>query len=190
MTTNTLSRRLVDELIKYLSSGGIIRVNLSQPNLTACLSKQVLRYIARHNRGREYKRLIRYMRQQNLVSMQEQEDGRTKINLAHGGVKRAQKITLNEMAIPKPRRWDRKWRMVLFDIPETHRQARNALAIKLRELGFYQLQKSAWIHPFPCLIEIEFIKHAYSIVPYVTLAEIDRIDKREQLVRRFQHILP
>jgi len=45
--------------------------------------------------------------------------------------------------------WDRKWRLVIFDIPETRRKARLRLRRFLREQGFGYLQQSVWISPDP-----------------------------------------
>lgn len=42
-------------------------------------------------------------------------------------------------------RWDGKWRIVIFDIPETNKRIRQALRETLRVLEFRPLQKSVWI---------------------------------------------
>lgn len=42
-------------------------------------------------------------------------------------------------------KWDEKWRVVVFDIPEKHRKLRNILRGKLREWEFKPWQKSVWI---------------------------------------------
>lgn len=44
--------------------------------------------------------------------------------------------------------WDGKWRMVIFDIEEKQKMAREMIRSKLKELGFGMLQKSVWISPF------------------------------------------
>ncbi len=46
--------------------------------------------------------------------------------------------------ILKDEKWDGKWRIVVFDIPEKHRKARNALRSKLKTWGFSPWQKSVW----------------------------------------------
>ena len=48
----------------------------------------------------------------------------------------------------RKKRWDGKWLMVVFDIPEKHSSTRRALREKLRELGFGMLQRSVWISPY------------------------------------------
>jgi phenylacetic acid degradation operon negative regulatory protein len=47
------------------------------------------------------------------------------------------------------RPWDGRWRMVLFDIPNTQSPLRNRLRAHLRKQGFGWLQNSAWISPDP-----------------------------------------
>lgn len=45
------------------------------------------------------------------------------------------------------KRWDKKWRIVLFDIAELNRKKRDMLRAKLKELGFGMLQQSVYISP-------------------------------------------
>jgi phenylacetic acid degradation operon negative regulatory protein len=47
------------------------------------------------------------------------------------------------------RRWDGRWRLVLFDVPEAQRSARNKLRRYLQDRGFGYLQNSVWITPYP-----------------------------------------
>lgn len=47
------------------------------------------------------------------------------------------------------RRWDGRWRMVLFDVPEARRGTRNKLRLFLQDRGFGYLQNSVWITPDP-----------------------------------------
>lgn len=46
-----------------------------------------------------------------------------------------------------PRSWDKKWRIVVFDIPEKKRDLRNNLRGYLKMLGFGKVQRSIWISP-------------------------------------------
>jgi DNA-binding transcriptional regulator PaaX len=47
------------------------------------------------------------------------------------------------------RRWDGRWRLFLFDVPETRSNARNQLRTYLKNHGFGYLQHSVWITPDP-----------------------------------------
>ncbi len=43
--------------------------------------------------------------------------------------------------------WDGKWRIVLFDIPESKRPVRDYLRGVLRRQGFQEFQRSMWVYP-------------------------------------------
>lgn len=45
------------------------------------------------------------------------------------------------------KKWDKKWRSVIFDIPESSRRSRNFLRKELKWMGFKELQHSIWITP-------------------------------------------
>lgn len=44
--------------------------------------------------------------------------------------------------------WDGKWRVLIFDVPERRRAARDFLRRELRLLEFKQLHRSVWVSPF------------------------------------------
>ena len=46
------------------------------------------------------------------------------------------------------KKWDGKWRAIIFDIPELNRRERRFLRDELRWIGFVELQKSVWIFPY------------------------------------------
>lgn len=57
------------------------------------------------------------------------------------------------------RKWDGKWRLVIFDIGEEIRILRDSLRDKLKELGFGMLQKSIYISPYDFTTDMyEFLK--------------------------------
>lgn len=53
--------------------------------------------------------------------------------------------------VDKP--WDEKWRVVLFDVPESQRTVRQMFRLKLYNLGARMLQSSVWITPHATVIE-------------------------------------
>ena len=56
------------------------------------------------------------------------------------------------------RKWDKRYRMVIFDIPEQRRGARERLRRLMRECGFLCIQKSVWLSPYDCEELIALIK--------------------------------
>ena len=90
------------------------------------------------------------------------------------------------MKIEKPKIWDGKWRIVIFDIPKHKKRARDALREKLKELGFYPFQKSVWVFPYPCEKEIQFLVELFDIWPYVNLIVAENISNDIKLRKHFK----
>lgn len=73
-------------------------------------------------------------------------------------------------------KWDGKWRLVIWDIPEKRRTVRNILRNKLKQLGFQQFQKSVWGSKKDCTeILREFVKQV-GVADWVMVIESDNID--------------
>ncbi|MCL4178796.1 MAG: hypothetical protein KJ072_13780 [Verrucomicrobia bacterium] len=58
------------------------------------------------------------------------------------------------------RRWDRRWRLVVFDVPTRHNSARCQLRRHLRARHFGYLQNSVWISPDPMNEERQLLQGA------------------------------
>jgi CRISPR/Cas system-associated endoribonuclease Cas2 len=72
-------------------------------------------------------------------------------------------IKYNEEGIKKPWRWDRKWRMVVFDVKEPRKVIRDKLRETFKRMNFYHLQKSVWVYPYDCEDFITLLKANYKI---------------------------
>jgi len=182
---------VINGLLQFLIAGGILSATLVAPNALQAFDKPLRLYFKRmdrQKRDKEYRRLLRYMEQQGLIEHRaaSYQHG---IRLTETGRKRAEKADIDHLSIAKPSKWDKKWRIVLFDIPESYKTARNALDVRLGELGFAQLQKSVWVHPFPCREEIAAIVEQYEIRKFVTYIETSYIDAKEKLIDRFDSLL-
>ena len=129
--------------------------------------------------------MLRYAGYQGLTSGQ-YEHG---LELTDKAVKRLEKADVDNMVIKKPDKWDRQWIFAFHDIPEHKKAGRDALAFKLRSLGFYQLQRSVWVHPFPCEDEINAVAVAYGVQSYLTLVDVTKIQNRSRLLDIFADIL-
>lgn len=134
---------------------------------------------------RVLRRIIREFREDRLVDFKEQKDGSIKIVLSELGVKRALHYDFEKMEIAKPAKWDKLWRLVIFDIPEKKKRAREALRRKLRELGFYQLQKSVFVFPFECGNEMDFIIEFFELRQHVRLITATHITNEAELKLHF-----
>jgi len=85
------------------------------------------------------------------------------ISLTPEGRKRAGIFQIDKLKLTRPKRWDKKWRLLMFDIPQTRKISREALRGKLKELGFIQLQKSIWAYPFECRAEMKLLQEFFGL---------------------------
>lgn len=74
------------------------------------------------------------------------------------GQKALRWLEVNDYGHHKPIRWDGRWRVLVFDIPEGMRQTRQRLRTLLRGIGFACLQHSVWIYPYDCEDVITLLK--------------------------------
>ena len=64
------------------------------------------------------------------------------------GKKFLQKLLPFKKQQPVSAQWDKKWRILVFDIPEKRKRERRLLRYELSALGFKKMQKSVWLTPF------------------------------------------
>ncbi|PIR45395.1 MAG: hypothetical protein COV09_01695 [Candidatus Vogelbacteria bacterium CG10_big_fil_rev_8_21_14_0_10_50_13] len=117
-------------------------------------------------------RIIDEFHYNRLIDWQENKDGTISIVLTEKGKLTARQFDPDNLKIIKLSRWDKHWRMVIYDIPDKKKSAREALRRKLTELGFKEWQKSVFVHPYPCRDQIDFIIEFFDIRPYVRYAEL------------------
>ena len=110
---------------------------------------------------------IKRLEKRNLVSWSESK-GVLRLELTERGNKKVLKYRLEELTIEKPKVWDGLFRVIIFDIPENRKGVRESFRKKLKELEFYQLQKSVFVSQYECRDEIEFLKNYYEIPSYVS----------------------
>lgn len=132
----------------------------------------------------QVKRVLYNLEKKRLISLKE-TNGDLLATFNEKGKKLILKYKFDELEIKKPKKWDKKWRLVMFDIPEKKRLARDVLRRKLKSMNFYQIQRSVFIHPFECQREIELITKVYEIKPFVYFIRVDYIDNQKKLKEKF-----
>jgi len=81
--------------------------------------------------------------------------------------------------------WDKKWRIIIFDIPEKKRAYRDFLRQHLRSFGFKKLNKSVWVTPHhinPDLIQLLWQLH---IKIYTRFIVAEHMDFDRDILKKF-----
>jgi len=174
---NPKAKSLINITLALAAMGGVLTIGALAPNLLGTISR--INKQRKKESYRKYQQIWRSfdsLKKQRALEFVREEDGYLIYKINKKGKEKIKKFVFEEMKIEEPKKWDKKWRLVIFDIPERFRKNRTALRNKLIDLGFYQCQKSAWIHPFDCSSEIEFIKDILNIKPFVRLFVVDEMD--------------
>ncbi|HBR79400.1 MAG TPA: hypothetical protein DEA46_03165 [Candidatus Moranbacteria bacterium] len=114
-------------------------------------------------------------------------NGLVKLTLTKKGRKEAGILTLLKgiSSFKKPKKWDKKWRIVIFDIPEGDRIFRRILRQHLRALYFFKVQQSVFISPYPCEKVIADLTRIYSANKYVKIIIAIKIDDEKRIKKHF-----
>ena len=157
---------------------------------TAHRQWQLIKGVAREWKKIDKRKLqeeIRKLYRSKIIEMKENPDKSYTIVLTKKGKMKTLTYRFQNMII-KRENWDGRWRVVIFDIPEKIKKARDALREKLKELGFYELQKSVLVFPYQCQDEIEFIIEFFNLRKYVRFGILEYIDNELHLKKIFKLI--
>jgi|SRR3989344_2158971 len=129
---------------------GMLTTALVAPNAVKLF--EYLDPISRRNSIRfnqRIKQALFRLERRGLIRITE-EGKKRKIHLTTQGEKLIDALYAGAYVIPLPVRWDGKWRLVMFDVPEKRKKVRDILRMLLRNASFVHFQDSAWIQPYPC----------------------------------------
>ena len=171
------------KILLLLSSGVVLSLSRSPKNYFKIL-KNLPSAWKEINKNRLY-RIVREFYNDRLIDYKEDKDGFVKIILTKDGEKKALRFKIDEMEIKKPPKWDGEWRIVIFDIPDRFKKAREALRKKLKDLGFIKLQESVFVFPYECEDEINFITEVFLIRPFVRFMRVKSFTNEEQIRLKF-----
>src|SRR3989344_1654315 len=176
-------------ILKVLAAGGFVVLAITMPKVAVHFGKIILRHQQQGRKRYDNKKiteLLQRLRRKGVIILKEKGDGNFVIELTQKGRKKVEEINIEEMEIMKQKIWDKKWRIVIFDIPETRKLARNALRSKMKELKFYQLQKSVFVCPYPCEKEILFLCEFFEVFKFVDIIIAEKIHNDAVLRRVFK----
>ena len=153
-------KEITKKFLKGLMIGSAVYIAASSPTFVFNLIRNLDKINFKNLNKKEKKQVsdvFSYLKRRELIKVKT-VNNQIYISLTKQGRKKAKDYQIDELEIAKPKKWDYKWRILMFDIPEKSKLKREALRGKLKELGFTMVQRSIWVHPFPCHEEIKMLK--------------------------------
>jgi|SRR3989344_3234828 len=179
------SKDIIKSIIIGLAGiGAVIVVGAVAPNLLKIFNKKKI-FKNNYNKN-EFSKTVHYLKRKKFINIKDNLDNTCTIELTEGGIKKLLKYDIDNITIKPMKKWDGRWRFVMFDIPDKRRKASNALREKLKKLGFSQFQKSIWVYPYPIGNEIEFIAEVFNIRQFIKMGEMVNFDDEDELKSEFK----
>ncbi|HAE36371.1 MAG: PaaX domain protein [Candidatus Nomurabacteria bacterium GW2011_GWF2_35_66] len=134
----------------------------------------------------QYSETVNRMEKKGLIQFVNKY-GELKITISPKGHRIIKSLMLSDYKqIKRPVKWDGKWRMVMFDIPEDKTKLRNIIRFHLKKIGFLQVQGSVWVYPYPCEEIITIIKTNFNFDDEIIYATINSFDKDLKFKKLFK----
>lgn len=178
---------LPQKILMGLFLTGAIVIALTSPYALINIARACIKRKEYKNyEKRKISQALSYLKRNRLVILKEENETLI-VELTEKGKRRVKQYQFQCLQIAKPKVWDGKWRIVIFDIPEKKKKiARDALREKLKKLNFFLLQKSVWVHPYPCENEIQLIAEIFEVTPYIQIILADTISNDVKVKAHFK----
>ncbi|MBI3273752.1 MAG: hypothetical protein HYZ69_01270 [Candidatus Colwellbacteria bacterium] len=148
---------------------GVLVIAAVAPNIFSAFGRST-----GHRRYFDKKRVqerVYYFKRRGYIETSKNKDDTLEIKLTELGEEQVIKRVLGDFKVLPQGQWDGIWRIVIFDVPEENRWARDGIRQSLQRMGFYQLQKSTFVFPYPCKEEVEFLGRLYDRSNYTRFIE-------------------
>ncbi len=169
-------------MLTAVAVGGIVVIAATIPNAV-----QLLKYFPGYKKGARFnyktKTVLGRLVEKGHITFVE-EGGKRYARITEKGERMLQMET-EKKAMAKKRKWDRHWRVVIFDIPERRRSTRVRIRRFMEQYGFVRLQDSVWIYPYDCEDLIALAKANLRIGADVLYMIVERLEHDKHLREHF-----
>ncbi len=169
-------------VLSALKVGGILALAAVAPN--------TLQYLGRLDKGNsrfvyQTRSVLSRLTTKGYVRFTEHNGVRC-VELTRDGMRHLHRETLlSRMQAGRKRRWDGRWRIVMFDVPEKRKRDRERLRYLMKEAGFVLLQESVWTYPHDCEEFVALLKIEMRLGNNLRYAIIEKLEDDAALKKTF-----
>ncbi len=164
---------------------GVATVAIVAPNLLTVLNKfgKFTKNKQRWSHKEKQKKVVQvfyYLKRTGQIKINS-EKNEFKIHLTQKGKKNLDKINFQNLSVPKQKKWDGRWWLVAADIPtKEFRLYADYFRKKIKQMGFYPLQRTLWVYPYNPIKQIELTANHFHIGRFVTVMQIHSLDQDDE----------
>ncbi len=170
-------------VLASLAIGGILTVAVLAPNALQALGALGVgkkKWNARFYINTVINKLVK----DGLIRFEGRGDGKCCV-LTEKGERRLARYQLQEFSEKEFPKWDGKWRIIIFDIKEYSRAARDNLRRELQNAGFVKLQNSVWVFPHDCEEFVFLLKTSFELGKSVLYMTVEKLENDSWLRKQF-----
>ncbi|OGG57877.1 CRISPR-associated endonuclease Cas2 [Candidatus Kaiserbacteria bacterium RIFCSPHIGHO2_01_FULL_55_17] len=174
-------RNIQNAVLTAVGVAGVLAVAMIAPNIFKALprvagDKYRMGYRAKTTVGRlAQKGLVRFVQRSGIRYVEITDKGRRVLFLTEA----------KNIHQQKWRRWDKRFRLVMFDVPQYRRDTRDKLRAYMREYGFLRVQDSVWVYPYDCEELIALLKAELRVGKDVLYAIVESMENDGWIKRHF-----
>jgi DNA-binding transcriptional regulator PaaX len=172
-------RNIKRAILSVVQLSAVVGVAVAMPNLPSALHKFGL-LPTRNDAGVVARARNRYLKA-GLIA----KDKNGRLQLTAKGKSELEKMEANTLDGRRPARWDGRWRVLIFDIPEARKSMRVRVRRNLQSSGFLRLQDSVWIYPFDCEDFITLLKVDLRVGKDLLYMIVDELENDAWVRREF-----
>lgn len=174
---------LTKAILVTIGIGTIVAMALMAPNSLQILKPFLGRGTRKDHERKRIRQAIQSLRAQGMVE-RVKKNGAMYLRTTEKGRACLKRLAIETLTLPK-QAWDKKWRVIFFDIPEENAKGRRAFQQRLKALGCMQLQKSILIYPHPCQEEIDTLTSFWDVYPFVHYFETNDLGTAQRSAKNF-----
>src|SRR3989338_11709746 len=115
----------VSNLLKAIVISGMIVVASTNP-LFGIKAIQAIQKDLKRKKWRDLQNNLNYLKYRGFIEVNQNPDGSYSVEPTSKGKSQVERYNLDDISIQIPKKWDKQWRLIIFDIPTEKQKGRLA----------------------------------------------------------------
>src|SRR3989344_4819282 len=162
-------------ILAVIFTAGVLSLAVIAPNVIGAIGRLEKTFKRKKNLKYSINNSFTRLREKGLVEIVEIH-GKKVARITKKGEGKLDFLDKHNFKIKRPKRWDGRWRVVIFDIKEKRRKTRDLLRKTLWQIGFVKLQHSVWVYPYDCEDLISLLKADFKIGKDILYMIIEKLE--------------
>lgn len=170
----TRSSNLQEVVLYSVAAAGILALSLMAPNVIGAMNR--LGMLPKPRQAEYIASSATKLRRKGLLKF---KDGHYELTIS--GEKLLRRWEFANYKLRKPEKWDGKWRVIIYDIPQKKKKTRNRIITIFHQAGFERLQNSVWVFPYDCEDVIGLLKSDLGVGKNLLYMIVDQLENDKYL---------